>query len=98
VAHHDLSNAAIEMAQECPNLILIGSAVRARAVLKAIKTLGAGRVCFGSDTPFELMHVEVAKYHALLEDEVTEEEKKQVMGDNIARLVGLDIAQREERD
>jgi len=91
VAHYDLSNAAIEMAQECPNLILIGSAVRSRAILKAIKTLGPGRVCFGSDTPFELMHVEVAKYNALLEDEVTLEQKQQVMGGNIARLVGLKI-------
>jgi predicted TIM-barrel fold metal-dependent hydrolase len=54
VAHHDLSNAAIEIAQECPNLVLIGSGVRARAILKAIKVLGASRVCFGSDTPFEL--------------------------------------------
>jgi len=41
VAHHDLSNAAIEMALGCSNLILIGSAVRSRAILKAIKTLGA---------------------------------------------------------
>jgi predicted TIM-barrel fold metal-dependent hydrolase len=91
VAHHDLSNAAIEMAQECSNLFLIGSAVRARAVLKAIKTLGAGRVCFGSDTPFELMHVEVAKYQALLDGEVTEEEKQQVMGSTIACLMGLGV-------
>jgi predicted TIM-barrel fold metal-dependent hydrolase len=92
VAHHDLSNAGIEMAKECPNLFLIGSAVRSRAILKAIKTLGADRVCFGSDTPFELMHVEVAKYHALLDSEVTPEEKQQVMGGNIARLMDLTIA------
>ncbi len=92
VAHHDLSNAAIEMAQECPNLTLIGSAVRTRAILKAVKTLGASRVCFGSDTPFELMHVEVAKYHALLGGEVTPEEKRMIMAGNIARLMGLDIA------
>jgi predicted TIM-barrel fold metal-dependent hydrolase len=91
VAHHDLSNAAIEMAQECPNLTLIGSAVRAQAILKAVKTLGASRVCFGSDTPFELMHVEVAKYHALLDGEVTPEEKQRIMAGNIARLMGLDI-------
>jgi predicted TIM-barrel fold metal-dependent hydrolase len=91
VAHHDLSNAAIEIAQECPNLTLIGSAVRARAILKAVKTLGASRVCFGSDTPFELMHVEVAKYHALLDGEVTPEEKQRIMAGNIARLMGLDI-------
>jgi predicted TIM-barrel fold metal-dependent hydrolase len=77
------------MAEECPNLILIGSAVRARAILKAIRTLGAGRVCFGSDTPFELMHVEVAKYHALLDGEVAPEQKQQIMGGNIARLMKL---------
>jgi predicted TIM-barrel fold metal-dependent hydrolase len=92
VAHHDLSNAGIEMAKECPNLFLIGSAVRSRAILKAIKTLGADRVCFGSDTPFELMHVEVAKYHALFDGEVTPEDEQQVMGGNIARLMDLTIA------
>jgi predicted TIM-barrel fold metal-dependent hydrolase len=89
VAHHDMSNAAVEMAQECPNLTLIGSAVRAVAVLKAIKVLGADRVCFGSDTPFALMRVEVAKYNALLDGEVTPEEKQMIMADNIARLMGL---------
>jgi len=91
VGYADLSNAAIEMAQECPNLTLIGSAVRSVAVLKAIKVLGAGRVCFGSDTPFALMHVEVAKYEALLDGEVTLEEEQMVMAGNIARLMGLDI-------
>jgi len=91
VGYADLTNAAIEMAQECPNLTLIGSAVRTQAILKAIKTLGAYRVCFGSDTPFELMHVEVAKYHALLDGEVTPEEKQRIMAGNIARLMGLDI-------
>lgn len=91
VAHHDLSNAAIEIARECPNLFLVGSGVRSRAILKAIKTLGAERVCFGSDTPFEVTHVEVAKYHALLEGEVTPQEKQLIMAGNIARLMGLDI-------
>jgi predicted TIM-barrel fold metal-dependent hydrolase len=85
----DLSNAAIEIAQENPNLTLIGSAIRSIPILKAIKTLGASRVCFGSDTPFELMHVEVAKYRALLDGEVSEEEKQQIMTGNIIRLFGL---------
>ena len=89
VGHADLTGAAIEMSQECPNLTLIGSAVRAVAVLKAIKTLGAERVCFGSDTPFALMHVEVAKYNALLDGEVTPQEKQWIMAGNIARLMGL---------
>lgn len=87
VGFHDLSNSAIEVAQAHRNITLIGSAVRAIPILKAVKTLGAGRVCFGSDTPFELMHVELAKYHALLDGEVTTEEKALVMGGNIARLL-----------
>jgi predicted TIM-barrel fold metal-dependent hydrolase len=86
---HDLSNAVIEIAQDCPNMILVGSAVRAIPILKAIKTLGAARVCFGSDTPFELMHVEMAKYGALLEGEVTEAERALIMGGNIARIFNL---------
>lgn len=90
VGFADLSNAAIEIAQEHPNLTLIGSAVRAVAVLKAVKTLGAKRVCFGSDTPFALMRVELAKYHALLDGEVTEEEKQDIMAGNVARLMGLE--------
>jgi predicted TIM-barrel fold metal-dependent hydrolase len=97
VGHRDLTDAAIEMTQECPNITLIGSGVRTRAILKAIRTLGAHRVCFGSDTPFEVTHVEVAKYHALLEGEVTPEEKELIMAGNMARLLGLDIVQRKER-
>jgi predicted TIM-barrel fold metal-dependent hydrolase len=90
-AFADLSNAAIEIAQKHLNTTLIGSAIRSIPVLRAIKTLGASRVCFGSDTPFELMHVEVAKYHALLDGEVTQEEKQLVMAGNIIRLFGLKI-------
>jgi hypothetical protein len=37
------------------------------------------------------MHVEVAKYHALLDGEVTQEEKQLVMAGNIIRLFGLRI-------
>jgi predicted TIM-barrel fold metal-dependent hydrolase len=89
VAFHDLSQAAIEVALECPNVTLIGSAVRAVNILKAIKALGAHRVCFGSDTPFALMHVELAMYQALLRDQVSQAEKDLILGGNIARLLGL---------
>ena len=88
-AFHDLSAAAIAVAQEHPNLTLIGSAVRALPILTAIRGLGADRVCFGSDTPFELMHVELAKYHALLDGEISPEEKAGVMGGTIARVLRL---------
>jgi len=37
------------------------------------------------------MHVEVAKCHALLDAEVAPEEKRQIMGGNIACLMELPI-------
>ena len=89
VAVPDLCNATIEMAEECPNLTLIGSKANAFAILKAIEALGASRVCFGSDTPFNLMHVEVARYNALLDGEVSEDDKHNVMAGNIIRLLQL---------
>jgi uncharacterized protein len=89
VGFADLSNAAIETMQQHANITAIGSAVRAPHILKAVKTLGANRVCFGSDTPFELMHVEVAKYRALLEGEVSPEDQHAIMAGNIIRLFNL---------
>jgi len=89
VGFPDMSGAMIEMARECSNLHLIGSMINHTSVLDAIKALGAGRVCFGSDTPFALMHVCVATYEALLEGEVTSGGKAQVMGGNLLRLFGL---------
>ena len=50
VGFHDLSNAAIEVMEDCPNITGIGSAIRPVNVLKALKRLGAERVCFGSDS------------------------------------------------
>jgi predicted TIM-barrel fold metal-dependent hydrolase len=91
VGHRDISNAVIDFAQDNPNMILIGSAVRPIPILKAIKTLGAERVCFGSDTPFELMHVELAKYNALLDGELSAKEKNLIMGGNIERIFGLQL-------
>ena len=83
----DLSQAAIELAQEHSNVTLIGSHASARAVLNAVRTLGADRVCFGSDTPFDLMHVALAMYGALLDGQVSEQDKANIMGGNILRLL-----------
>jgi len=89
VGFPDMSPAVIEFAAECPNLYLIGSEIRSPAILCAVKQLGADRVCFGSDTPFESMHVELAKYRALLEDEIAPNELDKVLGGNVMRLLGL---------
>lgn len=86
----NLSRAAIELARQHSNVTLIGSEINPISVLKAIKALGAERVCFGSDAPFRLMHVCVAMYDALLDGEVTKEEKAKIMGGNILGLCGID--------
>ena len=91
VGFHDLSNAAIEVIAENPNIMGIGSGIRHVNVLKALKQLGVERVAYGSDAPFNLIHVEVASYYALMEDEFSAEEQNQVMCENIARFVGIEV-------
>jgi uncharacterized protein len=85
----DMAEAVVEVALECPNMHLIGSATNDKVVLSAIKKLGADRVCFGTDAPFQRPHVVRAWYDAMLKYDVTEAETAMVMGDNIARLLGL---------
>jgi predicted TIM-barrel fold metal-dependent hydrolase len=89
MASTDMNKAVIDAAQECPNMVLIGSETTYKAILEAIRVLGADRVCFGTDAPFQWPHVVRAMYDAALETEVTPEEKAMVMGGNIARIFGL---------
>jgi uncharacterized protein len=91
VAFHDLSDPAIEVLRAHPNVTAIGSAVRPVNVLKALRALGPDRICFGSDAPFNLIHVEVAAYAALLEDEVSAPDRARVMAGNIASLLDLPL-------
>ncbi len=88
VAKPNLHAAAIEFAREHENMYLIGSAAESRAILRAIEELGAHRVCYGSDTPFALMHVELARYRALLRD-LDRQPRDMVMGGSIARVLDL---------
>jgi len=83
-----LWRSAIETAREHPNITLIGSAIDELPILSAIQALGPDRVCFGSDMPFGLMHVQLAKYLALLRDYDTAA-RQQVLGGNFAQLVGI---------
>jgi predicted TIM-barrel fold metal-dependent hydrolase len=84
-----MNRAVIEIAAEHPNMTLIGSAALYTSVLTAIRSLGPKRVCFGSDAPFNLMHVEVAAYQALLAGELSDQGQADVLGGNIARLFGI---------
>jgi predicted TIM-barrel fold metal-dependent hydrolase len=83
-----LDRSAIETTQKYDNIIIIGSAIPATAILRAINTLGSDRICFGSDMPFRLMHVELAKYRALMRD-LDETDQVKILGGNIAHLLNL---------
>ena len=86
-----LDRSAIEAVAQHSNITIIGSAVPAPAILRAIHTLGVERLCFGSDTPFCLMHVELAKYRALLRD-FDNADQAEIMGGNLARLLAVSRA------
>lgn len=90
VGHADISASAIEIAQEHPNIMLLASAVKTRPILKALRTVGPERLCWGSDTPFDPMHVELARFRAILDGEVTDEQAAGVLGCNILRFLGIE--------
>ena len=89
VGFADISDSAIDVIAQYPNVTGIGSALRPTNVLKAIKRLGATRICFGSDYPFNLTHVEVAAYRALMEGELSADEQELVWSGNIMRVLNL---------
>ena len=81
-------NRAIMAAERYPNLYLetASSTVDAGFLEHAVKTLGAGKIIFGTDTPLLDPYVQRAK---ISETHLSEEEKAQVLGGNILRLMGL---------
>ena len=81
-----LERAAIETAQAHPNVALIASNIPETAILRALHSLGPQRVLFGSDTPFRLMHVQVAMAQALLRD-FDQKARRQYLGENFLKLV-----------
>lgn len=85
-----LCKAAIEVAQRCGNVTLVGSEAPKDGVLRAIETLGAERVAFGSDAPFCVMSAEVGAYKGMLKSaQLTDEEIELVMYKNIAKLINI---------
>lgn len=84
-----LIRSAVETARRYGNITMIGSAINLRFVENTIHTLGADRICFGSDAPFMLQHVILAGYRAMLRD-LPADDQANVLGGNIARLLNLD--------
>jgi predicted TIM-barrel fold metal-dependent hydrolase len=84
----DFSSSVIELCGNYTNIFFVASSIKPAAVLSAINDVSPSRVLFGSDTPFGMMHVEIAKYNALLED-LPVKEKELVMGGNLKRILQI---------
>jgi predicted TIM-barrel fold metal-dependent hydrolase len=78
---------AIDMARRASNLILgTTGVVHDHPIAKACQVIGSDRVVFGSDAPVnnplhEIKKIQVAK--------ISEEDKRKILGENIARILGL---------
>jgi len=86
MTNNDMNGAVIEAAAECANMVLVGSATTYKAVLRAVRELGAERVLFGSDRPFTKMAVMRAVYETGLEGEISRQELALIMGGNAEKL------------
>jgi len=83
-----LHDATIELAKQYPQWYLVDSEADYRKVLEALQILGPNRICYGSDTPFCPMRFEWDIRQVVYQD-LSEQEKAQVFGGNMARLLGL---------
>jgi len=84
-----LHDAVIAYAQRYPTWRLIDSEADYRKVLSALELLGPERICYGSDTPFCPMRYEWGIRQVVYQD-LEPHAREQVLGGNIARLLGLD--------
>ena len=75
------------MAKKASNLILeTAGVVHDHPITKACQAIGSDRIIFGSDAPInnplhEIKKIQVAK--------ISEEDKRKILGENIARILGL---------
>lgn len=81
----NVSRHVINVAKSCPNMVLIGSAIKAVDVKRAIDELGCDRVMFGSDQPFGDVKDCIADYKKMLQEYDADAAEK-VMYSNAARV------------
>jgi predicted TIM-barrel fold metal-dependent hydrolase len=80
---------AICVARWFENIILETSFRSHRDIARAVKRVGADRVVYGSDMPFGVPEIEMMKVRL---SDITTEEKGLVLGDSMARILGLGIS------
>jgi len=84
------TDAAIEAAAANKNIVLIGSGMPDySAVLTAVEKVGTGRVCYGSDTPFQDMKGVISQYMDILKDKIPQADLENVMANNLLRVFDL---------
>lgn len=80
---------AICVARWFENIILETSFRSHRDIARAVRRVGADRVVYGSDTPFGVPEIEMLKVRV---SGITPEEKSMVLGENMARILGLEAS------
>jgi predicted TIM-barrel fold metal-dependent hydrolase len=80
---------AICVARWFENIILETSFRSHRDIARAVNRVGADRVVYGSDIPFGVPEIEMLKVRVA---DITPEEKRMVLGENMARILGLEAS------
>jgi predicted TIM-barrel fold metal-dependent hydrolase len=79
---------AICVARWFENIILETSFRSSRDITRAVKRVGADRVVYGSDMPFGIPEIEMMKVHLC---DIKTEEKQLVLGNSMAKILGLEV-------
>ncbi len=75
----------ISAAKSAPNIYLGTTKVQPELVVDAVKEIGADRIISGSDSPYVSNEAEINKIRSL--EELSENDKSQMLGLNMARLL-----------
>ncbi len=80
----------IDAAKRAPNIYLGTTKVPPELIVEAVKEIGADRVISGSDSPYVSIKAEVDKIRSL--DDLSESDKSNMLGLNMARILRLDTS------
>jgi predicted TIM-barrel fold metal-dependent hydrolase len=82
---------AVQVAKRAPNMFLETSFAYQTHILGAARALGAERIIFGSDVPFNSPEPEIMKITTIPDQLLSHESKQLILGGNMARLLRIDL-------